>query len=99
MFTGLAFARYLWRVYPGAMEFFENGVALYGIVFFGRTQVELRSSQTIADRVVVVVRPIPDSRGANTKIVQIPDTARADVFQICSAAPQCDTKALRGQAS
>ena len=79
--AGFALARFIWRVYPSAMEFFENGVALTGVVFLDWEQVDLRSSQTFPDRIVVVVRPIPKSKGGETKIVQVSDAVQEELFR------------------
>jgi hypothetical protein len=81
-FSGFAFARFLWRVYPSAIEFFENGVALAGMRFIPWQQVDVRPSQYFSDRLVVVVRPAAGSAVASTRLAQVPAAARERILAL-----------------
>jgi hypothetical protein len=80
MFSGFWFARYLWRVYPNSMEFFDHGVSIGGTTFLPWQQVELRPSRYFADRMVLVLRPAADSVTAQTRLAQVPDALRVDIL-------------------
>lgn len=84
--AGFAFARYLWRVYPNSMEFFDNGISLHGMTFIPWAQIDLRSSKYSADRIVVVLRPAVTSVVADTKTAQVTDALRDRLFAMDSAA-------------
>jgi hypothetical protein len=79
-FTGVAVSRFRWRVYPHAMEFFDNGVALHGWKFYGWSRAEVRPSTLYADRVVVVLQIQPGSIGGETKIARVTGTLRERVL-------------------
>jgi hypothetical protein len=78
--TGRALSRYMWRVYPSAMEFFANGVAVSGTSFVEWERAEVRRSQFFSDRVVVVMRPEVGSIAGGTIIVQVSDTLRDELL-------------------
>jgi hypothetical protein len=69
---GFAIARFVWRVYPGAIEFFEDGVVMGGLSLTAWEQIEIRKSQFFDDRMVIVVRSAVPSTGASTFLVQLP---------------------------
>jgi hypothetical protein len=71
-FAGLSFTRFLWKVYPNAIEFFDHGLALGGTKLVRWDQVEVRRSQLFTDRVVVVVRPEHGSIAGLTRTAQFP---------------------------
>lgn len=70
-FTGCALSRLHWRVYPNAMEFFENGIALNGVRFVPWSLIQVRPSQHFPDRVVVVMRQGEGSVAGETRTVQL----------------------------
>jgi hypothetical protein len=81
-FTGYAFVRYLWRVYPNSIEFFDNEISLGGTRFFPWSHVELRASQLFKDRIVVVIRHPGSSIGGDAKMAQVTSALRDRVFAI-----------------
>ena len=83
-FTGFALARCMWRVYPGSIEFFDNGVALRGTVFFPWSRVDVRPSQLFTGRIVVVLRQAVGSPGGETKVAHVTDSQREQVFAAAS---------------
>ena len=56
MSTGEQYMVCVWRVYPEAIEFFENHVVSWGVNLHEWRQVDLRQSQVFKDRFVVVLR-------------------------------------------
>ena len=84
-FAGYAFARFLWRAYPGAIEFFDNGIAAGGITFYSWANVDVRTSHLFADRLIVVLRDPSGSASACTKMAQVSDTLREQIFAATSA--------------
>ena len=65
--SGMAFARFLWRVYPNSMEFFEQGISLRGMTFFpgrgsicGRAKYSLTDWSWCSDRQPVPWSAIPE---------------------------------------
>lgn len=88
-FTGLAIARYFWRVYPGGIEFFDRGVCLGGLSFYPWEQVDLRPSQFFRDRIVVVVRTAVGSVDGDTVVAQVTDDLRQRAFAAASAQREC----------
>ena len=78
--TGVALARFLWRVYPNSIEFFEGGVSQGGVTLIPWAQVEVRPSQYFADRLVVVLRPAVGSVVADTKMAQVSDALREQLL-------------------
>ena len=52
---GQVIVNFMWRAYPGTMEFFESGVAVMGQHLHPWTDVELRRSMFFDDRISVVV--------------------------------------------
>lgn len=74
----------LWRVYPGTLEFFENGVAAGGLLFHW-PQVAIRDSQFFEDRVGVVLQP-PGSRvGMMTRMTRVSDALRREIEERAAA--------------
>lgn len=57
LFGGHAVARYLWRAFPGTLEFYEGGIILSGVHLCAWDDVQLRPSKLFADRIVVVLGP------------------------------------------
>ncbi|PHR95700.1 MAG: hypothetical protein COA78_29760 [Blastopirellula sp.] len=85
-FVGFAYARYLWRVYPSSIEFFENGIALGGTRFIPWANVTLRNSQFFEDRIAVVYRI---QQAGDTKMAQVSDEFRVELFAV---AEECSQK-------
>ena len=56
MSTGEQYMVCVWRVYPEAIEFFENRLVSWGFNLHEWRQVDLRQSQVFKDRFVVVLR-------------------------------------------
>ena len=67
---GYMVCRYMWRVYPNSLEFFEHGVARSGVEFRPWSQIELRPSQFFPDRIAVVFRP-GGTQGFDTKMCRV----------------------------
>jgi hypothetical protein len=82
--AGMAFARFLWRVYPNSIEFFAHGISLSGVTLIPWAQVELRRSQYFADRLVVVLRPAANSIVGDTKLVQVSAPLREQLLSTAS---------------
>lgn len=80
-FAGVALARFIWRVYPNAVEFFEEGIALRGTVFFPWRRVEIRPSALYLDRLVLVLRPENQTVTAETKMALVGHDLRQRVLQ------------------
>ena len=78
--TGFAFSRYLWRVYPNTIEFFENGISTDATTFLPWGRTEVRPSQYHGDRVVVVERPMAGSIAGFTRTAQLPRYQREVVL-------------------
>lgn len=83
--VGLAIPRFVWRVYPNSMEFFENGVSLSGINLVPWKLISVRDSQFFPDRIVVVVRSEDGSMGADTFLVQVAHRLRDAIFSASKA--------------
>ncbi|MCA9187457.1 MAG: hypothetical protein R3E01_04295 [Pirellulaceae bacterium] len=76
VYTGSMISRFRWKLYPNAVEFFEHGVVFDGRRLIEPERIDLRASEMYRDRVVLVVRPKPNSVVGDTKVVQIPDELR-----------------------
>ena len=70
-FTGVAVSRFKWGVYPGAVEFFDNGIAVGGVRFVCWEQVEVRRSHHLPDRLVIFLRQAAGSAAGGTTTVQV----------------------------
>ena len=77
---GLLFTSCFWHVYPGAFEFFENGVLLEGKVSWNWRQVDLREGQELKDGFVVILRRADEPATGDTRTVQLADGGRQQVF-------------------
>jgi hypothetical protein len=84
--TGYAFSRFLWRVYPNAIEFFEGGISADAVTLVPWEWAEVRPSRFHQDPVVVVVRPMPGSAGGITRTAQLPRGQRDAVLAALSQA-------------
>jgi len=84
-FAGYAFARFLWRSYPGTIEVFDNGIAVGGVMFYPWANVDVRTSHLVADRLVVVLRDSSGSASACTKMAQVSDGLREQIFAVVAA--------------
>jgi hypothetical protein len=74
--TGIALSRFKWGVYPSAVEFFDNGMSFGGTNFIGWDRSEVRTSQYLSDRVVIVMRQAKGSIAGETRTVQVPGSLR-----------------------
>ena len=81
--TGVCLARYLWRVYPGAIEFFEHGIVQQAFAFSPWTRVEIRPSSFFSDRNVLFVRQAEGSNVGGTLTVQMSESLK-QAAQACA---------------
>lgn len=76
---GVACSRYLWRVFPNSMEFFENGIAERGTTLIPWERISVRDSKFFRDRIVVVIRTTPGALDGDTTVVQVSDSLRSQI--------------------
>lgn len=87
---GYAVARFIWRVYPGAVEFFEAGVVDNGTSLVPWDQMGIRRSQFFPDRIVLVTQSSVPGRGKSTRVVQVSDDLMHRICPDGSSAPSAD---------
>ena len=80
MSTGEQYMVCVWRVYPEAIEFFENGVVWWGGNLHDWRQVDLRESQVFKDRFVVVLRWADELAAGDTRMVWLAGGGRQQVL-------------------
>jgi len=86
--AGHSFARFMWRVYPGTVEFYASGVVFQGTLFFPWEQVDVTPHQHSGDKVNLVIHEQPGSPAATTRSVQVTPEFRARLVPTVSfAAP------------
>ena len=87
VFFGIACSRYIWRLFPNAMEFYEHGISSDGVNLIPWELVTLRDSQFFADRIVAVVRTKVGSIEADTIVVQVSNSLRGKIKNIANRSP------------
>jgi hypothetical protein len=85
-FFGMGCSRYLWRVFPNSMEFFDNGISLQGTSLIPWNRVSVRNSQFFPDRIVVIIRVAVGSIEADTNVVQVSNRLRSTIFSRSASA-------------
>ncbi len=74
LFGGHAVARYMWRAFPGTIDFYEGGILFSGTCLCTWDECQLRPSKIYEDRVVVVY----GSKGVqDTKLAKVDAELRA----------------------
>lgn len=89
-FTGLAVCRYLWRVFPGSIEFYNNGVALGGTKLLSWHQVDLSPSRLFSDRIRIVIRPVNGVHFGDTKTAHVGADLRNQLLALAESADHED---------
>ncbi len=74
---GYVMSRFMWRLYPNTIEFFENGVSFNGLSLKPWNAIELRPSELYSDRVVVVLRPPGKAFAVVRKMARVNDALRS----------------------
>ena len=77
---GLLYTSCFWRVYPGAIEFFENGVLSEGLLSCNWCQVDLGETQVFKDGFVVMLRREDEPATGDMSTVRLADDGRQQVF-------------------
>jgi len=83
--VGHSFSICRWRAYPGAIEFFSNGIVQRGTLFIPWERVEVRPSSLFADKIAVVVRGGQNSIVGTTIMAQVTSPLRERVFEAANA--------------
>ncbi len=82
LFFGIGCSRYIWRLFPNSMEFYENGISLHGTSLLPWERITVRDSKFFPDRIVLVIRCAPGSIEADTQVVQVTDLLRRQITAI-----------------
>jgi len=77
---GQVVTNFLWRVYPGTVEFFEQGVVTSGRTLTGWSAVEVRESGLFPDRLTIVLKPI-GGIGGTTMMAMVDEELRGEVLR------------------
>ena len=81
-FSGYAFARFSWRVYPGAAEIFDGGVVRTGFQHVPWERIQVRDSSMLPGRFVFVLQPQPNQVGGETQTCIIDQQLREEVLRL-----------------
>jgi len=84
--VGHSFSIYRWRAYPGAIEFFSNGIVQRGTLLIPWERVEVRPSSLFADKIAVVIRGGVNSIVGMAIMAQVSDPLRERVFAAANGA-------------
>lgn len=84
--AGYAAARFMWRVYPSAVEFYPHGIVFHGTSLVPWTQVEVRTNRSSEDKLTLVIRQDPRSPAGETKSVQASTSLQHLIFQTAASA-------------
>jgi hypothetical protein len=81
LFFAFACSRYMWRVFPNSMEFYEHGISSNGTSLIPWNRISIRDSQFFPGRIVMVIRTKVGSIEADTIVVQVSDFLRMHIAE------------------
>ena len=86
LLAGYTVARFTWRVYPNAVEFYDSGVVFNGTLFLPWAQIDVRENRYSSQSLNLVIRQDVHSPAAETKPVQVPADLQPLIFQAAANA-------------